>query len=495
MALINHPALYSGGAVDFNSQPHVQLWGQLQAKKRAQEEAFDEYLRNLNKNVNSAGLRNVDREIFDKKLADWQKFGIENRDDIRKRKGGADMQFMQKYQELLNDIAESKGEEEKKKPLTQLLLDPSKRELMNEDAIAEIEAHDLPLQIQAPDGSFQRNPNRKSIDYSSISFNPKPFEQDKYFKQFEDIKRMELPPVVVNDPKTMTQTKTTTSVFDDEAKDIIATRAVTDYMQNRSFKKIVDGLKVEDYNPTFRANYGRDIQSPADLAAAYTLKGLQQKTVKSEVSADTFERQKQMAAINDQYARGRIALQQANRKAYLDYKNAGNKQEQESVLEGYINRTYDTGKGTYNPVMVKGKFEPGRQVTIPVEVKNKYTLKYKDKNGNDVIESPRFVMTNDKKYVVPLYPGRKSDYQPPIPMELFRNDLGKLWLTKKDAAGEMGELDLSDDGEEEVDITTQIVQPQAAPANDSYTREELKSGGWTDDQINKAQKAGKIKLK
>lgn len=438
--------MYTGGAVQFDASPHVQLYGKLLLKKQAEQDAFDEYIRNLNKNVNSAGLRNADRPVFDKKLADWQKFGMQNRENIRKRIGGADIKFMQDYQDLLNLVAESKTEEEKKKPLVEIMTDPNKRERLSADIIPDIAAHDEPLNIIGEDGSIIKNPNRRSFDITRLSFDPKPFETDKYFKGLEDVKRMDLPPNIVKDPKSMTQTVTTTSVFDDQAKDVIATRAVSEYMNNPSFRKVVNDLKEEDYNPVFKANYGRDIQTPADLAAAYTLKGMQQKVTTSKVEPDTFGRQQKMAALNDYYAKRRI-----------DYRRAGNQQDQNQVLEAWIQRTFNEGKGTYNPVMIKGKFQPGRQIAVPVDFKKKYTITQRDEDGKIIsTEPPRFVMTEDKKFVIPLYPGRKSDYQDPIPIETFRNELGKLWMSAKDRVGEMDEI--SFDNEDEVeDVTTEII--------------------------------------
>lgn len=44
-------------------------------------------------------------------------------------------------------------------------------------------------------------------------------------------------------------------------------------------------------------------------------------------------------------------------------------------------------------------------------------------------------------------------------------------------------------------ITGKKEEPKATTTDDGYTRNELKKAGWTDDQINKAVKAGKIKVK
>lgn len=490
MALQNHPALYTGGAVEFDQRPHTQLYAQLMQHKQAKEQAFDDYIRNLNKTVNGAGVRNVDRPIFDQQLADWQKFGMENQDAIRNRKGGADIEFNRKYQGLLNLVSESKTEEEKKKPLIEMFLDPAKRDRIGDSVIEEIHSHDQPIYSKSADGKIERNPNRKSLDYSSVTFNPKPFEQDKYFKQFEDVKRMEMPPVVETDNKTMTQTATINSVYDQEAKDLIATRAVTDLAQNPSFKAVVKQLDPKEFNNFFKENYGHDIQNEADLAAAYTLKGLQQKVTTSKVSPDTFGRQVAMEGIRDANARRRQAITAANQKALVDYRRAGTKKDQEGVLEGYIERAFEEGKGTERAISVKGKFVPGRDVLLPKKYKDLYAIEEVGEDGKKTKILPRFVMTSDKKYVIPIYSGKKTDFKPPISVETFKNELGQLWLTKKDAAAEMGEVDFEDE-----EIVEEPEVQESAPVDDSYSRADLKSNGWTDDQINQAVKAGKIKVK
>lgn len=304
MAIHNDPRMYSGGNVVFNPNPHVQLYANLLARQSARRDAFDEYMKNLNKGINSAGLRNVDRPAFDKQLGDFQKFAMEHSEEIRKRQNGADIALMNKYQDVMNTVAESKGEEEKKKPLIEMSLDPNKRDRLNYDNVLEsVHAHDQPLYLE--DGS--RNPNRKSLDISSIQFEPKPFEQDKYFKQFEDIKKSDLPPTITKDMKNLTQTTTTTSVFDKDAKDLIATRAVSDYMSNKSFKKFIDGLNPKTYNKEFNDAFGHPIENGGDLAAAYTLKGMQQKTVKSEMKDDILAREKAMAKLNHDYRMGEAA--------------------------------------------------------------------------------------------------------------------------------------------------------------------------------------------
>lgn len=489
MALNNDERIYSGGGVVFDPRPYTQLYAQLAQRKAAKDEAFDEYMRGLNKSVNPAGVRNVDRPIIDKAYQDWQEFGLKNRDGIRGRKGGADIEFNRKHQSLLNLIAESKQEEEKKKPLVELMLDPDKRDRIGDAAIEEIHSHDQPLYVMGANG-LERNPNRKSLDYSSLTFNPKPFNQGEFDKLFSGVKRTDLPPQVTLDPTTKTQTTTTKSVFDQEGKNKVAEIGVTEYMNNPSFKQMVNKLNPEEYNDFFKENFGHDIENKGDLAAAYALKRQQQSINETKVTPDVFGRQVAMEGIRDANAKRRQAITATNQKALVDYRRAGNKKDQEGVLEGYIQRAFDEGKGTERAISIKGKFVPGRDVLLPKKYKDLYVTDDVDKEGNKIKLVPKFVMTSDKKYVLPVYPGKPTDYRQPIPVETFKNELGQLWLTKKDAAAEMGEVDFEDE-----EIVEEPEVQESAPVDDSYSRADLKSNGWTDDQINQAVKAGKIKVK
>lgn len=472
MAIQNHPSLYTGGNVVFDQRPHTQLYAQLEQRKAARDEAFDSYIRNLNKNVNAAGMRNVDRPVFDKQFSDFQNFYIQNRDAIKDRKGGADIKYAQMSQDLLNLVNESKTEEEKKKPAVEILLDPNKRDrLNNDDFVKTIHDHDQPIYTTDAQGNVVRNPNRKSIDYSSVTFNPKPFEQDKFFKQFEDVKRMDLPPIVTKDPKTMTQTETTNSVFDQDAKDLIATRAVSD-LQNPSFREFVKGLKKEDFNDFYKQNYGHDIKNDADLAAAYALKGIQQKVTTSKVNPDTFGRQVAMEGIRNANATRRLAIQDAYVKGRIAFRKAAGKKDQDEVLEGLIKRTFDEGADQKAVVAVDGKFVPARKIAVPAEIAKKYTLTFGTGSDKEIKSPVKFMMTEDMKYVVPVYGGESTkNREAKIPVEQFRNDLGKLYLTKKDARAEMDELDFGED-----DTDDSSFAPSAPTKKQSATKHPLPKG-------------------
>lgn len=426
MAIRNDPRLYSGGSEVFDSRPHTRLYIDLMQKEQAKDAAFDEYVRNLNMKVNPAGMRNNEIPFFNEKLKKWQEFGIQNREALRnprKDGGKASMEFQAGYQDLQNTIERSKSIESLKKPAVEILTDPNKMDRVNKDKLMKaLQSTDQNLFMKDPKtGAIIDNPDWRPFNIAEIEFDPKPFEQDKYFKQFEDIKRTELPPVVTKNPKDMTQTEVKTSVFTPEDKDIIATRAVTDYMQNKSFKNLVDNLNPEDYNDFYKQNFGHDIQSKADLAAAYTLKGLQQKVVTTKVEDDVFARQKAMQAIRNADAKELVRL--------------GNslKKDDAAVNDLWIESAID--KWTEEATKGEPQLYPGAGLGYEIPL-NSFLVKALTK---DKLSPDKLIVTTDGKYV-PVFYKRDGDgnliidknseipkvstYTAPISRDMLKVDMG-----------------------------------------------------------------------
>ena len=341
MALINDQRLYTGGSERFDTRPHVQLYAQLKAKEQANKDAFDEYMRNLNIKVNPAGMRNNERRVFEDKLSKWQQYGMQNKEQLRnprKDGGRASMEFQAGYQDLQNIIARSKGVEELKKPAVEVITDPNKYDRVNKDKLkTALQSTDQDLYIQDPKtGAWVDNPEWRGISVSDIEFNAKPFDQGKFRGLFKDIKRQEQAPTMIKDSKNMTQTVTKRAVFDEPAKDQIAEIAVTEYMSDPSTKEFIDKLDPSEYNDFFKKNYGHDIQTEGDLAAAYALKTQQEELITSELKDDLFAQRKAMAELNDAYAKGRMYMRRAWSKA--------DKATQDTWVDGQIDGIIAKGK-------------------------------------------------------------------------------------------------------------------------------------------------------
>lgn len=101
MALRYDPRLYTGGAVEVDSSPSVNMYGQLLAKKQAKEEAIDEYYRKLPSTLNSAGMRDQSIPFFNKALGEAQKYYMTNSAAIRK--GTTPEAY--NYEKMIRDIS------------------------------------------------------------------------------------------------------------------------------------------------------------------------------------------------------------------------------------------------------------------------------------------------------------------------------------------------------------------------------------------------------
>ncbi len=394
MAIQNDPRLFTGGNVEF-PKPHTELYFKLLQQEQAKNDAFDEYMRNLNMKVNPAGMRNNEVPVFNDKLKKWQEYGMQNREALRnprKDGGRASMEFQAGYQDLQNLIARSKGIEELKKPGVEVMTDPAKFDRVNKDKLMKgFYATDQDLQVQDPKtGEWVDNPNWRPFNPTDIEFKNKPFDQTKFRGLFKDIKRQELSPEIVKDPKNLTQTVTKRAIFDEPAKDQIAEMAVTEYMADPSTKEFIDKLDPSEYNDFFKKNYGHDIQTPGDLAAAYALKTQQEEVITSELKDDTFARQKAMQAIRNADARGLIRLRD-------DLKDAD-----EATNDLWYDSFID--KLTQEAQAQPSKLYPGAGLgwEIPIDP---FVAKGLSKDGS----SPdKLIYTTDGKYV-PVFYQRDGD--------------------------------------------------------------------------------------
>lgn len=200
-----------------------------------------------------------------------------------------------------------------------------------------------------------------------------------------------------------------------------------------------------------------------------------------------FQQQKELEGMRQKNRVGLEAMKQSYRKNMVDYRKKAGTKEGENILNDYINRQYDENKNNHEVRSVKGKWQPVRRIYVPQEIVKKYS---KGDGKTEIL--PKFYISEDKKYVIPVYPGESSQKSDPILIETFKGDLGKVWLSKKDAKSEMADdLDVDEDENDQGGYV-----PSSQPAeDDGYSRSELKSAGWTDEQITNASKAGKIKLK
>lgn len=285
--------LFTGGAERFDTTPYVNFYAQTKARQQAKDEALDQYYQNIFKQVNPAGARTQDIPQFTAKVDEWQKFYQQNRDRIKNPRldgGKAQSEFQSRLMDAQNYIQQSKNEAKTYEGIIPILRDPEKRSRLPESVIEGLAQHDLPL----------GDPNRKSFDFSTLNFDPKPFDvtMQKNFLQGvqQGLKMDEAITGIKKDPNSFTQTVTTTSSFGDEAKGAIRNRAAGAYGSDPSFKQFVDTElskpgNYQQLNEVFKKQFGTDIQQPEDLATAWSMGAIQAEQTKQKTEQDWKARQ------------------------------------------------------------------------------------------------------------------------------------------------------------------------------------------------------------
>lgn len=181
MAIQLPNTLYSGGNVKFDSTPAIKYYQQIEAERRAKQDAIDDYMRGLRSKVTPSGMRTVDLPAFNQLRKKWQDFGIQNRERMA-RNPELRAQFEGMAQDLITFAEESKAEEAAKKPFIDLMTDPNKRKSVRPEVFTMVQEHDKPLYTTDETGALVRDYNRKRLDYTSKLFKEPQFDFQKEFK-------------------------------------------------------------------------------------------------------------------------------------------------------------------------------------------------------------------------------------------------------------------------------------------------------------------------
>ena len=292
MAINNSPDLYMGGATIFNSQPATQFYLQSMAKKRAKDEALDNYYRDFNKSLNPAGMRNQDIEGWMGKVNEWRGFYQQNKEAIKNPRldnGKAQSQYMSMYQENLSDTQRSKNAGEISKGyVLPVITNPDKRSRLTDLSLGTIASHDASIY----------DPNHKELDPTKLDFDAKQFDLNakKKFTSYitQGVKMDEMVEKTVTDPKTNSKTTTYEYKLNPAALRTIAERAAATYDSDDMLQQHIHDIKdnpelFEQLNQTFKDVYGKDIVSERDFAAAYGLNEVQkEREVQKQTSYNRF---------------------------------------------------------------------------------------------------------------------------------------------------------------------------------------------------------------
>lgn len=182
------PQVFSGGAVVFDTRSlfdYQQRLAERRAKRdAAEQEALDNYLKELGKTPDPYGMRKNDIPTFNKKLNDFRQLS----NDFKKAPKNLEsrLKLQQAADDLKIFVARSKEEKEKDKSYNNLIADlaanPEKRRTTNvEKLIADKTNQDLPLDF--PGVAMLGIPARADKDFNPNYYIPKPFDFKSNFDE------------------------------------------------------------------------------------------------------------------------------------------------------------------------------------------------------------------------------------------------------------------------------------------------------------------------
>ncbi len=261
-----------GLAIDISSKP-VNLAIQLKQRDIAKMDALDKYFMDYERSINPAGVRNVDADVFVKKLNDNKSFYLQNRDKIlNPTKYGyeAQSQYMANFKDMVNLIDQSKQAAANEKVVNERIFNAVQQGKSLHDGILPL-LDKQRLSVLDPNYSvFDANQLQFDKPYDEKQFNANvlgglKFPEKKYYVDEE-----------VNGKKTGLKIPTTETYLDDNNKNAIQSGALNEYASNPNTKRHFDDLMkrpdmVKMVNDKFKDVFKKDVQKPEDFVVGYAL--------------------------------------------------------------------------------------------------------------------------------------------------------------------------------------------------------------------------------
>ncbi len=289
---------WAAGAVVLNQQPFMAFYERQMAKEQAKNDALENYFKDLNKNITSAGMRSQDVPSLLQKNKQWQDHYIQNKDAIlhpQKDNGAAYSKYMSGYQDQLAVTNESKGAQKNAEELGKLKFNKDFSYVFDDPEITKsIESDALPI----------GDPNRKALDINSIAKPPKPIDMKdrEAFSKYAvgELKPDEIRGTPINIGNFQTQTPVTNQ-YSDQNKKTIGQRAADVYDTDRNwraeagkmFKEQVlhDPVLHDQLNAIHKRYFGTDVDSPREAFIAKTILDHDVRNVKYEKGENEYGKQ------------------------------------------------------------------------------------------------------------------------------------------------------------------------------------------------------------
>lgn len=261
-----------GVSIDISSKP-VSLAIQLRQRDIAKIDALDKYFMDYERSINPSGVRNVDADVFVKKLNDNKSFYLQNRDKIlNPTKYGyeAQSQYMANFKDMVNLIDQSKQAAANEKVVNERIFNAVQQGKSLHDGI-------LPLLDK------QRlsivDPNYSVFDANQLQFD-KPYNEKEFTTNvlggLKFPEREVFIPEIVNGKPTKLKIKQTEAYLSEPIKKSIESAALNEYVSSPGTKKHFDNLMknpkiVDAVTEKYKEVYKKDLSSPEDFVVGYAL--------------------------------------------------------------------------------------------------------------------------------------------------------------------------------------------------------------------------------
>lgn len=481
---------WSAGAVVFDQRPFLAFYERQAARQQAKEDALDNYFRDLGKNVTSAGMRSQDVPVLLQKNKEWQNFYGQNKAAILNPKldnGKAYSEYMNRYQDQLGAINESKGALKSMDEIGKMKLNPQMSYVFDDpNFMNEIQQHELPI----------GDPNRKGINLATISLPTKPLETkdwEAYNKYLTGgIPHDKIPGATENIGGFKTRTPVYTQ-FNPEQQLRIGEHAMNAYDTDKrwrmeavkEFKELQnDPVRFEQLNKVYKSLYGGDIDNPKEAWVAKGIFDNNMKATEYKEGKDDLGREMYL-----------MKIRQANAKDLIKYKKEIDPEDKDmnnvwyqSYLDNVINDAKQSGER-------RNYYESGGKSIAYYNVINPdpFLMKSFARGGS---EPERLGITDDGKIIPIFYKYTKDGVvkhtegpdkgRPQVDMDMSRPmtydqalvNMGYRGRTKK----QLGE-----------DFNKGIPNRSYKIDGKLYTRKQLNDMGYDDKEIEDYLKQGLIK--
>lgn len=178
MALINDSRIYSGGNVQFDPSPTINMYAQLLQKKQAKQEAIDEYYRKLPGTLNSAGMRDQDIEGFNNELLSLQQKYNRNKAAIQKGTTPEALDYDQHFRRIAEGVVAGKNAAKTDLTLGTMRIKGENEYIFEDPNFMEShKSHTLSVWDK----------NHKALDLGTIAVPPKPLDAEAQNKIWNTI--------------------------------------------------------------------------------------------------------------------------------------------------------------------------------------------------------------------------------------------------------------------------------------------------------------------